>query len=86
MEEQVIALRNEIYQSNTARVELTSQMAQNADRQTSLHREQPLIGCLKLRFQDRDLLGSDGDLVGHLDHLVRSISTMALFNSSRADA
>ena len=41
--EQEGALRNDIYRSNTARVELTSQVAQNQDRQAALRREQPVL-------------------------------------------
>jgi chromosome segregation protein len=36
-------LRNAIYQANETKVELTSAIAQNNDRQSSLHREQPLL-------------------------------------------
>ncbi len=43
LEEQVNALRNAIYQSNTAKVELTSQIAQTNDRLSALNREQPLL-------------------------------------------
>ena len=41
--EQEAALRNDIYRSNTAKVELTSQVAQNQDRQAALRREQPVL-------------------------------------------
>ena len=37
------SLRNAIYQSNTAKVELTSSIAQNNDRLASLNREHPLL-------------------------------------------
>ncbi len=43
LEEQQNGLRNEIYRLNTSKVELTSQIAQNSDRQVSLRREQPLL-------------------------------------------
>jgi chromosome segregation protein len=43
------ALRNAIYQSNTQKVELTSQISQTADRLGLLNREQPLL--------DRELQG-----------------------------
>jgi chromosome segregation protein len=36
-------LRNAIYQASETKVELTSAIAQNHDRQSSLHREQPLL-------------------------------------------
>ena len=41
--EQEAALRNDIYRSNTAKVELTSTIAQNQDRQAALRREQPVV-------------------------------------------
>jgi chromosome segregation protein len=43
LEEQIGELRNTIYQSNTSKVELTSQIAQIGDRQSSLHRELPVV-------------------------------------------
>ncbi|HTW95578.1 MAG TPA: chromosome segregation protein SMC [Tepidisphaeraceae bacterium] len=43
LEEQIGALRNAIYASNTAKVEATSALAQNADRQNALKREQPIL-------------------------------------------
>src|SRR5262249_13746280 len=43
LEEESNELRNAIYQSNTAKVELTSQLAQNGDKLAALHREQPLL-------------------------------------------
>ncbi len=43
LEAQTNTLRNDIYQSNTARVELTSQITQINDRQTALRREEPVL-------------------------------------------
>jgi chromosome segregation protein len=43
LEEQQNALRNEVYRFNTAKVELTSRLAQNTDKQNSLRREQPVL-------------------------------------------
>jgi chromosome segregation protein len=43
LEEQVGELRNTIYQSNTSKVELTSQLAQIGDKQNALKREQPVL-------------------------------------------
>jgi chromosome segregation protein len=43
LEEQIGELRNTIYQSNTTKVELSSQIAQMGDRQASLQREQPVL-------------------------------------------
>jgi chromosome segregation protein len=49
LQEQEATLRNEIYRLNTTKVELTSQVAQNQDKQGSLRREQPVL--------DRELEG-----------------------------
>jgi chromosome segregation protein len=49
LQEEEAVLRNDIYRSNTAKVELTSQIAQNQDKQGSLRREQPVL--------DRELEG-----------------------------
>ncbi|MEA2707735.1 MAG: chromosome segregation protein [Phycisphaerales bacterium] len=43
LEEQIGELRNTIYQSNTSKVELTSQIAQIGDKQSSLQRELPVV-------------------------------------------
>jgi chromosome segregation protein len=43
LEEQQNTLRNTVYQANTAKVQLTSQMAQTSDKQNSLRREEPLL-------------------------------------------
>jgi chromosome segregation protein len=43
LEEQIGDLRNTIYQSNTSKVELSSQIAQVDDRQLALQREQPVL-------------------------------------------
>ncbi len=43
LQEQENALRNDVYRSNTTKVELTSQIAQNNDRSSSLRREQPML-------------------------------------------
>jgi len=47
LEDDISTLRNAVYQSNTVKVELSSSLAQNNDRQNILRREQPLL--------DRDL-------------------------------
>jgi chromosome segregation protein len=49
MEEQQNTLRNAVYQANTVKVEVTSSIAQNNDKQNSLNREQPVL--------DRELAG-----------------------------
>ncbi|HEY7090434.1 MAG TPA: chromosome segregation protein SMC [Tepidisphaeraceae bacterium] len=43
LEEELNGLRNAIYQSNTAKVELTSEMSQTSDRLAALGRERPLL-------------------------------------------
>ncbi len=43
LEQQQNALRNDIYRANTAKVELTSKIAQNGDKQQVLRREEPLL-------------------------------------------
>ncbi len=43
LNEEMNQLRNAIYQSNTVKVELTSQLAQNTDKQSALRREQPVL-------------------------------------------
>jgi chromosome segregation protein len=43
LEEQQNAIRNEIYRLNTIKVELSSRVAQNNDKQNSLRREQPVL-------------------------------------------
>jgi chromosome segregation protein len=43
LEEELNGLRNAVYQSNTAKVELTSQIAQTSDRLAALNRERPLL-------------------------------------------
>jgi len=43
LEEQQNTLRNEVYRANTVKVELSSRMSQNTDKQSALRREQPLL-------------------------------------------
>lgn len=43
LEEEISSLRNAIYQSNTAKVETNSAIAQNSDKQNALRREQPVL-------------------------------------------
>jgi len=43
LESQINTLRNDLYQSNTAKVELNSRLTQIADRQNALRREQPVL-------------------------------------------
>ncbi len=43
LDENISSLRNEVYQSNTVKVELSSAAAQNADRRGALKRELPIL-------------------------------------------
>ena len=43
LEEQQNALRNEVYRANTVKVETSSRLSQNSDKQSSLKREQPVL-------------------------------------------
>ncbi len=56
IEEQQNTLRNAVYQANTAKVEVTSKIAQTNDKINSLNREQPVL---------------DRELAGLLDHFGR---------------
>jgi chromosome segregation protein len=53
MDEQQNALRNGVYQANTAKVEVTSALAQNNDKQNSLNREQPVLERELAAFADQ---------------------------------
>jgi chromosome segregation protein len=53
MEEQQNTLRNAVYQANTAKVELTSAIAQINDKQNSLRREQPVLDRELAAFLDQ---------------------------------
>src|SRR5262249_4091764 len=53
MEEQQNTLRNAVYQANTTKVELTSAIAQNNDKQNSLKREQPVLDRELASFLDQ---------------------------------
>ncbi len=71
LEEEIASLRNAVYQSNTAKVELNSAAAQNADRHSALRREQSVL--------DRELalLGSQMQrLEGERDSLATEQSQM----------
>src|SRR5688572_3546936 len=65
VEEELNALRNAIYASNTVKVELTSTVAQLGDKQGALRREQPLL--------EREL-GSLLEQVGKLQNEDRTLS------------
>ncbi len=43
LEEETNSLRNAVYQANTVKVEFTSQISQNGDKQSQLRREQPVL-------------------------------------------
>jgi len=53
MDEQQNLLRNGVYQANTAKVEVTSAIAQNNDKQNSLNREQPVLDRELSAFSDQ---------------------------------
>ena len=53
LEEQQNTLRNAVYQANTNKVELTSSIAQNNDKQNSLKREQPVLDRELASFLDQ---------------------------------
>jgi chromosome segregation protein len=53
MDEQQNVLRNGVYQANTAKVEVTSAIAQNNDKQNSLNREQPVLERELASFTDQ---------------------------------
>ena len=65
LEGQQNALRNDIYRANTTKVELTSKVAQNGDKQASLRREEPLL--------ERELDG----LAGQLEKLMAEAEALA---------
>jgi chromosome segregation protein len=58
LEEDIGSLRNAIYQANTVKVELSSSVAQNADRQNSLRREIPILD------RELQLLGAQAQRLG----------------------
>jgi chromosome segregation protein len=71
LEAQINTLRNELYQSNTARVELSSQATQVADRRAALNREQPVLDreleifeqqSVKLESEEQSLQGQSAEL------------------------
>ena len=66
LQEQENALRNETYKANTVKVELTSQIAQNNDRQAALRREQPVLERELQTFLEQidRLKAEDADLGG----------------------
>ncbi len=66
LEDELNVLRNSIYQSNTVKVELSSQIAQIADKLASLGRERPILerelqslldAMVKLKDEESSLLG-----------------------------
>ncbi len=81
LEEQQNALRNAFYQANTTKVELTSAIAQNNDKQNSLKREQPVL--------DRELaalLDQVGRLKTEEDRLAEQKSAMETDQVNRQKA
>src|SRR5688572_21750841 len=77
LEDELNALRNTIYQSNTAKVELTSQIAQLSDKLTALGRETPLLDreLQQLLDQVGKLKDEEDALVGQRESLESEQST-----------
>jgi len=74
LEEQQNVLRAEVYRANTTKVELTSRLAQNQDKQSALRREAPVL--------DRELQ----TLADQLEKLVAEESDLKIkLNSMEAD-
>ncbi len=53
LEEETNSLRNAVYQANTVKVEYTSQISQNGDKQSQLRREQPVLDRELQMFLDQ---------------------------------
>jgi chromosome segregation protein len=81
MEEQQNTLRNAVYQANTVKVEVTSSIAQNTDKQNSLSREQPVL--------DRELamlLDQVGKLAGEEEKLIATRTSLETEQTNRQSA
>jgi len=78
LEEETNSLRNAVYQANTVKVEFTSQISQNGDKQSQLRREQPVL--------DRELqvlLDQAGKLTAEESKLTELRQTMEADQSRR---
>ena len=88
LEEQQNAIRNESYRLNTIKVEVTSRIAQNTDRQNALRREQPVLdkelaalldGVVKLKTEELTLSDQrermDGDQSGRQQQVTELTET-----------
>ncbi len=71
LEQEISELRNAIYQSNTTKVELSSQISQVEDKQSSLHRELPVLDreLANLLEQTGKLQSEENELVTRRDSL-----------------
>jgi chromosome segregation protein len=71
LEEDISSLRNAVYQSNTAKVELNSNAAQNADRQNAMARELPILDreLEALQSQSRRLEAEQDQLTSERNRL-----------------
>jgi chromosome segregation protein len=71
LEQEISDLRNTIYQSNTTKVELSSQIAQIGDKQSALRREQPVLEreLENLLDQTGKLKTEEDELLGRRDAL-----------------
>jgi chromosome segregation protein len=93
LEQDISQLRNAIYQSNTARVEHNSALAQNGDRQTALERERAVLAReieslnaqaarmadeqRQLAHQQRDLESQQNQATSQLDQLTQQQKAIA---------
>src|SRR5262249_53017812 len=78
LEESQNTLRNAVYQSNTQKVELTSQIAQVNDKQSALRREQPV-----LERELQVMMEAGGKLTTEGQHLSVSRAQMETEQSAR---
>jgi chromosome segregation protein len=85
LEEEIASLRNAVYQSNTAKVELNSSAAQNADRQNALRREQPVLDrelaslaaqMQRLESEQTSLAKQQGDMEAQQASASASVETL----------
>ncbi|HEX8523720.1 MAG TPA: chromosome segregation protein SMC [Tepidisphaeraceae bacterium] len=81
LEQEISDLRNTIYQSNTTKVELSSQITQIGDKQSSLRREEPV-----LERELENLLDQTGKLKIEEDELLSRRQTLENDQASRQQA
>jgi chromosome segregation protein len=81
LEQEISDLRNTIYQSNTTKVELSSQITQIGDKQSSLRREEPV-----LQRELENLLDQTGKLKTEEDELLSRRAALDADQASRQQA